>query len=103
MIIEKINDKTNSEGKRIMESKSVVNVKNRCFTNLKDHKTNFLNNPRTCLLNPAKNELGRLTKVLLDKINLYLRNKTKVNQWKNTSDVISWFKSIKVKHNCMFI
>ena len=80
-----------------------INVKNRCFTNLKDHKINFLNNPIICLLNPAKNELGRLTEVLLDKTNLYLRNITKFNQWKNTSDVISWFKKIKIKHSCIFI
>ena len=32
-----------------------------------------------------------------------LRNTTKVNQWKNTNDVISWFKSIKNKQNCKFI
>ena len=40
---------------------------------------------------------------MLDKINLNLRNATKVNQSKNTNDVISWFKSIKNKQNCKFI
>ena len=44
------------------------------------HKANFLNNPKTRLLNPAKNELGRISKAILDKINLNLRNATKVNQ-----------------------
>ena len=39
----------------------------------------------------------------LDKINLNLRNATKVNQWKITNDVISWFKSIKHRQNCKFI
>ena len=96
----KINDKTNTEGKRIMENKTAVNRmfingKNNSFITLKDHKANFLNNPKTRLLNPAKNELGRISKAILDKINLNLRNATKVNQWKNTNDVISWFKSIK--------
>ena len=80
-----------------------INGKNNCFITLKDHKANFLNNPKTRLLNPAKNELGRISKAILDKINLNLRNATKVNQWKNTSDVISWFKSIKNKQNCKFI
>ena len=75
-----------------------INVTNRCFIILKDHKPNFLNNMRTRLLNTAKNKLGRITKVLLDKINLNLRNGAKVNQWKSTSDVISLFKSIKIKH-----
>ena len=57
----------------------------------------------TRLLNPAKNELGRIGKVILDKINLNLQNATKVNHWKNTNDAISWFKSIKSKQKCQFI
>ena len=56
-----------------------INGKNNCFITLKDHKENFLNNPKTRLLNPAKNELGRISKARLDKINLNLRNATKVN------------------------
>ena len=104
----KLNDKINTEGKRIMKNKTAlnrmfINVKNNCFITLKDHKANFLNNPKTRLLNPAKNELGRISEAILDKINLNLRNATKVNQWKNTYDVISWFKSIKNKKNCKFI
>ena len=57
-----------------------INGKNCCLIILKDHQPNFLNNPRTRLLNPEKNEFGRITKSLLDKINLNLRNATKVNQ-----------------------
>ena len=91
-----------------MENKTASNRmfisgKNNCFITLKHHKANFLNNPKTRLLNPAKNELGRISKAILDKINLNLRNATKVNQWKNTNDVIRWFKSIKYKQNCKFI
>ena len=59
-------------------SRMFINDKNRCFITLKDHKLNFLNNPRIYLLKPEK--LGRITKILLDKINLYLRNITEVNQ-----------------------
>ena len=82
---DKINDKINTEGKRIMENKTAlnrmfINGKNNCFITLKDHKENFLNNPKTRLLNPAKNELGRISKAILDKINLNLRNTTKANQ-----------------------
>ena len=63
----------------------------------------FLNNPKTRLLHPAKNELGRISKAILDNINLNLRNTTEANQWKNTKNIISWFKSIKNKQNCKFI
>ena len=56
----------------------VINGKN--VASSKDHKPNFLNNLKTLLLNPAKNELGRISKVMLGKVNLNLRNSTKVNQ-----------------------
>ena len=36
-----------------------VNGTNNCFITLKDHKDNFENNPKTRLINPAKNEIGR--------------------------------------------
>ena len=49
-----------------------INGKNNCFITLKDHKENFLNNPRTRLLNPAENELGKISKAILDKMNLNL-------------------------------
>ena len=72
---DKINDKINTEVERIMENKTAldrmfINGKNNCFITLKDHKENFLSNPKTRLLNPPKNELGRISKAILDKINL---------------------------------
>ena len=45
------------------------NGKQNCFITLKYHKPNFQNNPKVKLLNPAKNELGRISKTILDKIN----------------------------------
>ena len=79
-----------------------TNDKNSSFITLKDRKAIFLNKSKTHPLKPSKNELGRISKVILDKINLNLRNATKVNQWKSTNDVISWFKCIKNKQNCKF-
>ena len=54
------------------------------FITLKDHKDDFNNAPKTRLINPAKNEIGRISKNLLDDINQQLRNILKINQWKNT-------------------
>ena len=76
-----------------------VNGSNSCFITLKDHKPSFLNNPKARLLNPAKNELGRISKSILDKINTSLRNLIKVNQWKDTSEVTEWIKNIINKHS----
>ena len=76
-----------------------------CFITLKDHKENFCNNPSTRLINLAKNEIGRISKTILDRINASLCDKLKLNQWKNTSSVIEWFINIKEKNAykfCMF-
>ena len=62
-----------------------INGNNNSFITLKDHKANFLSNLKTRLLNKEKNKFGRIGKVILDKINLNLRNATKINQWKNTN------------------
>ena len=46
-------------------------------------------------MNPAKSELGNVSKQILDNINSKLiRKKTKLNQWKNISDVTNWFTNV---------
>ena len=80
-----------------------VNGTNSCFVTLKDHKENFANNPKTRLINPAKNEVGRISKVILDKINKALIESLNVKQWKNTTSVINWFKEITEKHRYTFV
>ena len=79
-----------------------VNGKQNRFITLNDHKPNFQNNPTVRLLNPGKNELGRISKTILDKTNVDLRNSLHLNQWKNTQ-VIDWFTGIDNKQHYKFI
>ena len=44
-----------------------------------------------------------LIKVILDKINSSLKDTLKVNQWKNTASVISWFKQLQEKPSHTFM
>ena len=81
----------------------LTNGKNNCFITLKDHKENFQNNPKVRLINPAKNEIGRISKNMLDKINKELITLMNINQWKDTSEVIEWFKNIPEKNKHKFI
>lgn len=104
----KIDEKINEEGKILANKKNILNKinkngKDECFITLKDHKDNFENNPTTRLINPAKNELGRVNKVLLQNINKHLRNLLKLQQWNNTSTVINWFSNINEKHKHKFM
>ena len=72
------------------------------FITLKDHKDNFQNKPTCRLINPAKSEIGRISKEILANINTTVRQKTGLNQWKNSSSVISWFSSIQHKDQHTF-
>ena len=84
---------------RLLKCEIDVSIAERqAFISLKDHKENFANNPTCRLINPAKSEIGRIGKQILQRINTVVRNKTSLNQWKNSSSVIDWFNNIPDKH-----
>ena len=62
-----VTETINEQGKKIANKKNIldrtqVNGKEECFITLKDHKQNFENNATTRLINPVKNEIGRISK-----------------------------------------
>ena len=73
------------------------------FITLKDHKDNFINKPACRLINPAKSELGYVSKSMLERINSDVMSKSAMNQWRSTSVVIDWFKNIPGKTRSSFI
>ena len=67
-------NKINRNGMKLIKGKDILNRmltngKNQCFITLKDHKPNFKNNLKVRLINPGKNEIGQISKNILDKIN----------------------------------
>ena len=97
-----------SELKHIADNLSIGNriecmKKREAFISLKDHKENFENNPKCRLINPAKSDSGKISKLILDKINTQLRTILNVNQWRNTQNVIDWFGNIEEKSMHSFI
>ena len=69
----------NSELKNIASNLSIADrvdtmAKRNAFITLKDHKDNFDSNPKCRLINPAKSELGKVSKVILDEINNKIRS-----------------------------
>ena len=83
-----IKKKINISGRNILKDKEVIqrmdiNGESNCFITLKDHKENFQNNTSVRLINPAKNELGRLSKFVIQAVNKELRHKVNMSQWKN--------------------
>ena len=90
----------NIDGKQILKNREglsrwEINVENSSFVTLKDHKESFSNNPTVRFINPAKSELGRISKDILDTSNKNIRKAMGLNQWRNTDTVIDWFKDIR--------
>ena len=101
-------DSINLEAKHIAKKLEIV-VRVECnagkppYITEKDHKENSYINPKCRLINPAKSELGKVAKIIVQNINKTVREKLHCNQWRNASNVIDWFQNITNKGNCIFI
>ena len=98
----------NQEAKQLAQKLKIddlvdVMAKSEAFVTLKDHKARFQNNLPCRLINPAKSELGVISKAILDRAVSATRAATSVNIWKSTASVIEWFNGIDNKSNHMFV
>ena len=90
--IKKIADE---KGKEIVKKsfdnngKMDVNAKSNCFIIVKGHKKNFLNHPKVRLINPANNQLGKISKTTIVNVNMKLFETTKINELKNTQALLN--------------
>ena len=80
-----IKKQINIDGEKILRNREVlnrleINGENNSFITLKDHKENFNNNPTARLINLAKNELGHISKAILDMANKNIREAMGLNQ-----------------------
>ena len=74
-----------------------------CYVLLKDHKPDFLERLPARLINPAKTELGRVSKSILQRLVEDLSRKLHLNLWISTADAIMWFKNIPNKQKATFL
>ena len=103
-VVQSINDEAKSIAKNLKIDDRVQQFSRRnSYITIKDHKENFPNTIKCRLINPAKSEIGIVSKHYLENINKNIRLKSQVNQWRNTSSVISWFKNIPSKEQSKFI
>ena len=61
----------NPEAKSIFTKLKISNrveriARRSAFVTLKDHKENFHSNPMCCLINPSKNELGKVSEQFIE-------------------------------------
>ena len=67
------------------------------FITVKDHKESVPGRIDCRLINPAKSNIGRISKQIISEAVLSIKNKTRSNQWINTSQVIDWLKNLENK------
>ena len=77
-------------------------ARNEAFITLKDHKHNLSNALPCRLTNPAKIEIGRISKTTPDSILTAVNQKLQLNLWKNTAAVTDWFSKLQRKQQCTF-
>ena len=74
-----------------------------CLITIKDHKSDFKTNPECRLINPAKTQIGRVSKIIVQDICDLLRLALNINQWWSTKDCIKWFEEYNKNDRCSFI
>ena len=78
-------------------------AKSDAYIKLKDQKDNFERNIPCRLINPAKSEIGRISKNMLNSILTTVREKTGVNQWRSTDEALNWFDGLSNNTNLTFL
>ena len=73
------------------------------FLTLKDHKEDFPGKLSFRLINPAKTNVGRVSKSFLDRINAKVREETGYQQWRSTKDVLNWFDQLGDKESLLWL
>ena len=99
-----INNETKSIAKQLsIEDRIERMYENESYIVIKDHKEDFPNKISCRLINPSKSDTGKISKTILDKIITKIVSLTNVNQWKNSTSFIEWYKTIPNKDQYRFV
>ena len=86
-----------------LEDRIDAPTEDEAFITIKDHKESFPGKVECRLINPAKNNIGVISKAILDRVNNILRAHTKSNQWQSTQAAIDWFRSQETNSKKTFL
>ena len=73
------------------------------FFTIKDHKKDFPSKVKVRVINPAKTDVGKISKHYLEKIVQEVNMKLKLHQWKSSNQVKEWFRNIRSKRGATFL
>ena len=55
------------------------------------------------MINPAKSEIGKVSKLFIENINTKVWEISSVNQGRDTDSLVTWFENRKNKKKCIFM
>ena len=101
-------EKINYTAKQITEKLSTANrvpmlEETETYITIKDHKSEFPDKIHCRWINQYKSSIGKISKVILDRINEKIISSVTINQWKNASAVLKWYSKIPSKTQYLFI
>ena len=101
-------EKINYTAKQITENLSIADrvpmlEEIEAYITIKDHKSEFPNKIPCRLISSSISSIGKINKVILDRINEKIISSVTTNQWKNISAVLKWYSKIPSKTQCSFI
>ena len=73
------------------------------YITLKDHKDGFPGKIDSQLINPAKSNLGKISKRFLEDAVRVIRSNSGSNQWISSGEVIDWFQDLPDKDKLTFL
>ena len=78
-----------------IENKMEIITERSAFISIKDHKDNFPNNIQCRLINPARNNLGKVTQTIIRKAVTSIKKSSSLNLWMGTNEVLEWYEANK--------
>ena len=78
-----------------IENKMEKITERNAFISIKDHKSNFPNNIQCRLINPARNNLGKVTQRIIRSAVKSIKETTSLHLWMGTNEVLEWYEANK--------
>ena len=99
-----VNQKAANIAKDVGQEKNMeIYCPSEAFFTIKDHKDDFPSKIKVRVINPAKTDVGKISKHYLQNIVQEVNMKLKLHQWRSSNQVKEWFRNIRSKRGATFL
>ena len=97
--MEKIDEEAASIASKLeLDDRIEAMAKRPAYLTLKDHKEDFPARLSFRLINPCKSNIGKISKSILDRVNMEIKTATGLQQWKSTGETLTWFRKLEKRN-----